>query len=362
MYSRCFLLFTALACVSGCYGRTQRPAAPSDLVATSHELSIGLTWRPTREPDHCGYRVYRSRKGESSWKLLGETTWSSYSDGDVVTGQMYRYFVAAIAGDRGTGKIWESDASNSIEITYHGPGLAFRFLMGAGVVVFGGVCLLAGKGAIALNEAACRSHAEKKRIESAETLAREGQKRRDLRDRLETRYLELAVWIADRFDWATFQDQLGDLLGESVAFPVAEANGRLIEQRLAYFHALFEVHHAFEASAHHISRTLPRTVLEDHIKRTLSDEMPVAEIDKKKMSLLQIIENHRKQGRMAAPKLCQDSVDPMAAKRKSLEHQLEVSLREASASGDEPFVIEARCEQLRQEYTEALLRIERMSA
>jgi len=76
------------------------PAAPEGLAAVAESGAIRLFWRPNREPDLHGYRVYRSELGGEEWKLLTpeEITATSFTDRDVSPGVVYSYAVTALDG------------------------------------------------------------------------------------------------------------------------------------------------------------------------------------------------------------------------------------------------------------------------
>jgi len=76
------------------------PAPPEGLAAVVENGAIRLFWRPNREPDLHGYRVYRTEGGGAEWKLLtpDEITTTSYTDRDVTAGVVYSYAVTARDG------------------------------------------------------------------------------------------------------------------------------------------------------------------------------------------------------------------------------------------------------------------------
>ena len=76
------------------------PAPPEGLAAVVENGAIRLFWRPNREPDLYGYRVYRTEGGGAEWKLLtpDEITTTSYTDRDVTAGVVYSYAVTARDG------------------------------------------------------------------------------------------------------------------------------------------------------------------------------------------------------------------------------------------------------------------------
>lgn len=77
---------------------TTPPSAPSSLVATAGDESVGLAWPANSEPDLAGYNVYRSlTTGTGYSKINGalvET--NSYNDTSLTNGTEYFYVVTAL--------------------------------------------------------------------------------------------------------------------------------------------------------------------------------------------------------------------------------------------------------------------------
>jgi hypothetical protein len=80
------------------------PAAPQGLVAVAEKVddkrTIRLFWRPNRETDLRGYRIYRADGPDKPWKMLtpDDLTATSYTDEDVMPGVVYSYVVTARDG------------------------------------------------------------------------------------------------------------------------------------------------------------------------------------------------------------------------------------------------------------------------
>ena len=80
------------------------PSAPQGLVAVAEKVedkrTIRLFWRPNREADLRGYRVYRADGPDKAWKLLTseDLTATSYTDEDVTPGVVYSYAITALDG------------------------------------------------------------------------------------------------------------------------------------------------------------------------------------------------------------------------------------------------------------------------
>jgi len=74
------------------------PAAPTGLVATAGNETVGLDWNDNTEPDLAGYNVYRSLTSGSGYgKLNGPVvTLSEYTDDTVTNGIPYFYVVKAV--------------------------------------------------------------------------------------------------------------------------------------------------------------------------------------------------------------------------------------------------------------------------
>jgi len=79
---------------------TFAPAAPEGLAAVAEGDSILLFWRPNREPDLRGYRVFRAEGLDATLTLLTpeDLTATSYTDRAVVAGMVYVYAVTARDG------------------------------------------------------------------------------------------------------------------------------------------------------------------------------------------------------------------------------------------------------------------------
>jgi len=77
---------------------TTPPAAPTGLVATAGNETVGLDWNDNNEPDLAGYNVYRSTTSGSGYgKLNGPiVTASNYTDDTVTNGIPYYYVVTAV--------------------------------------------------------------------------------------------------------------------------------------------------------------------------------------------------------------------------------------------------------------------------
>ncbi|HKY33776.1 MAG TPA: hypothetical protein VJV23_14695 [Candidatus Polarisedimenticolia bacterium] len=75
------------------------PAPVEGLAAVDEQGSIRLFWRPNREPDLAGYRVYRSEGSGPLMARTGEPVIStSFTDRDVSPGIVYSYAVTALDG------------------------------------------------------------------------------------------------------------------------------------------------------------------------------------------------------------------------------------------------------------------------
>lgn len=76
------------------------PAPPEGLAAVAEHGTIRLFWRPGRESDLRGYRVYRADGPDKPWRLLtqADLTATSYTDEDVTPGVVYSYSVTARDG------------------------------------------------------------------------------------------------------------------------------------------------------------------------------------------------------------------------------------------------------------------------
>ncbi len=73
------------------------PAPPQGLAAVTEQGVIRLFWRPNREADLRGYRVYRAEGPEAAWRLVTtkDLTTTSFTDPDAVPGVRYSYAVTA---------------------------------------------------------------------------------------------------------------------------------------------------------------------------------------------------------------------------------------------------------------------------
>jgi len=78
------------------------PLPPQGLAAVTEQGAIRLFWRPGRESDLKGYRVYRADGPDAPWRLLTpeDLTTTSYTDREAVAGVRYSY--AVTARDRAT--------------------------------------------------------------------------------------------------------------------------------------------------------------------------------------------------------------------------------------------------------------------
>ena len=76
------------------------PAPPQGLAAIAEHGAIRLFWRPGREADLRGYRVYRADGPDKAFHLLTseDLTSTSYTDEDVIAGVVYSYVVSARDG------------------------------------------------------------------------------------------------------------------------------------------------------------------------------------------------------------------------------------------------------------------------
>jgi hypothetical protein len=76
------------------------PSPPQGLAAVSEPGVIRLFWRPNREPDLHGYRVYRADGPAGALKLLtsDDLTATTYTDPNVAPGVVYSYAVTARDG------------------------------------------------------------------------------------------------------------------------------------------------------------------------------------------------------------------------------------------------------------------------
>lgn len=76
------------------------PAPPQGLAAVAEQGAIRLFWRPNRDLDLHGYRVYRADGPEAPFRLLtpAELSTTSFTDEDVAPGVVYSYAVTALDG------------------------------------------------------------------------------------------------------------------------------------------------------------------------------------------------------------------------------------------------------------------------
>ncbi len=76
------------------------PAPPQGLAAVAEQGVIRLFWRPNRESDLAGYRVYRADGPAGALRLLTPEplTATTYTDKDVPHGVVYSYAVTALDG------------------------------------------------------------------------------------------------------------------------------------------------------------------------------------------------------------------------------------------------------------------------
>ncbi|MFQ5700595.1 MAG: fibronectin type III domain-containing protein [Acidobacteriota bacterium] len=86
------------ATVLAAYEDLYPPAPPEGLAAVAEEGIIRLFWRPSREPDLRGYRIYRADGAEGAWHLLTpeDLTTTTYSDKTALPGISYAYAVTAL--------------------------------------------------------------------------------------------------------------------------------------------------------------------------------------------------------------------------------------------------------------------------
>ncbi|HET9481384.1 MAG TPA: hypothetical protein VFP98_06475, partial [Candidatus Polarisedimenticolia bacterium] len=76
------------------------PAPPEALAAVEEEGSIRLFWRPGRDRDLRGYRVYRAEGIDGPFRLISSDplTSTSYTDTQVAAGGVYGYAVTSLDG------------------------------------------------------------------------------------------------------------------------------------------------------------------------------------------------------------------------------------------------------------------------
>jgi hypothetical protein len=77
------------------------PAAPANLVSTSHASEVDLDWEPNTELDVTGYNLYRSTSPSSGYQLLDfiPQPLAHYVDNTVAAATLYYYTLRAIDGD-----------------------------------------------------------------------------------------------------------------------------------------------------------------------------------------------------------------------------------------------------------------------
>ena len=95
-------LFCVMALVAGCgdsnpaaVGDTVAPAAVLDVTVQVVSNGVDVVWSAGTEPDLAGYNVYRSVNGGSSTLMATETT-TTFHDGAVSVGSVYRYEVSVV--------------------------------------------------------------------------------------------------------------------------------------------------------------------------------------------------------------------------------------------------------------------------
>lgn len=99
------------------------PAPPEGLAAVAEHGVIRLFWRPGRESDLRGYRVYRADGADKAWRLLTpeDLTATSYTDEDVIPGVVYIYAVTARDGaDPVNESAWSDPAIETLKPTDDG--------------------------------------------------------------------------------------------------------------------------------------------------------------------------------------------------------------------------------------------------
>ena len=87
------------------------PAIPAGLSAITALKTVELSWDRNTEPDLKGYQMYRGAGGGALGKFGGLVDKPSFSDGQLASGQKYRYAVAAV-DDGGN----ESEACMAVEV------------------------------------------------------------------------------------------------------------------------------------------------------------------------------------------------------------------------------------------------------
>ena len=99
------------------------PAPPEGLAAVAEHGAIRLFWRPGRETDLRGYRVYRADGPDKAWRLLtpGDLSATSYTDEDVIPGVVYSYAVTARDGaDPVNESAWSDPAVETLKPSNEG--------------------------------------------------------------------------------------------------------------------------------------------------------------------------------------------------------------------------------------------------
>jgi len=92
------------------------PAPPQGLAAVAEQGVIRLFWRPNRESDLAGYRVYRADGPTGALRLLAPDplTATTYTDKDVLRGVVYSYAVTALDGAGPPNESLYSDQASEI--------------------------------------------------------------------------------------------------------------------------------------------------------------------------------------------------------------------------------------------------------
>ena len=71
------------------------PAAPTGVVAISSSYKVDLSWTVNTEPDVNTYLIYR-KEGSGSFRLIGSTSTTQYTDRAFTSGVQYTYHVVAV--------------------------------------------------------------------------------------------------------------------------------------------------------------------------------------------------------------------------------------------------------------------------
>ncbi len=84
--------------VEATYADLFPPERPEGLAAVAEQGSIRLFWRPNREQDLRGYRVYRAEGTSGAPRLVSPDllTTTTFTDGDAASGVVYSYAVTAL--------------------------------------------------------------------------------------------------------------------------------------------------------------------------------------------------------------------------------------------------------------------------